>query len=196
MESITMAQELLLLKPIDVKAVSTFIERCIAPSLRNKLMVRLRSLTLKSILKSTNPYLIKVGGSNTANEFIEREIEDSLRSSEVEFFADSLDKIATFICERARGGRKSRMNGAYLELKEGWPCWDLLSGSNEIYRDMLGTLGNVSQERVGKLYMLRARKINLLTGDFLRRFSSNGLIDRDKLIRYCFRLKGIEKALR
>ena len=190
-----MVQVRLLQKPIDVKSVSTFIEQHVAPSMRNKLMIRLGSVTLKSILKDKNPYLIKVGGANSANQFIEREIEDSLRAFEEEFFSESLDEIATFICGKARGGKKSRMNGVYLELKEGRPCWEPLSRSNEIYTDMLGTLGNLSQERVGKLRMLRARKINILTGDFLHRFSNNGLIERDKLIHYCSRLKEIERAL-
>ena len=191
-----MAHEILLQKPIDVGAVTAFIAKHIAPSLRRELMIRLRSLTLKSILKSKNPYLLKVGGMNCANEFIEREIEDALRESEKEFFADSLEKIAAFICEKTRGDRKSKLNRVYLELKGGRPCWDFLSGSNEIYRDMLWTLGNVSQERDGKLYLLRAQKINLLTSDFLRRFStSNGLIERDKLIQYCFSLKGIKRIL-
>ena len=185
-----MAQEPVLQKPIDVKVVSAFIEKHIAPRLRNKLMIRLRSQTLRSIFESKNPYLLKVDGTNTANEFIEREIEDSLRETEEEFFADSLKKIAAFMCGKIRGSRKSKLNRVYLELKEGRPCWESLSGSNEIYRDMLWTLGNLSQERVGKLYLLRAQKINLLTGEFLGRFStSNGLIERDKLIQYCFSLK-------
>lgn len=191
-----MAQELVLQKSIDVGVVTAFIAKYIAPSLRRELMIRLRSLTLKSILKSKNPYLLKVDGTNCANEFIEREIEDALRESEEEFFADSLEKIAAFICGKTRGDRKSNLHRICLELKEGRPCWEPLSGSNEIYRDMLWTLGNVSQERVGKLYLLRAQKINLLTGDFLRRFSTrNGLIERDKLIQYCFILKGIKRAL-
>lgn len=190
-----MAQVLSHQEPIDAKAVSNFIDQFIIPSLREKLMISLRSLTLNSILKNKNPYLIKVGGTNTANEFIEREIENSLRVFEDAIFASSLERIATFICGKADGSRKTRTNSVYLALNEGRPCRELRPECNRMYRDMLGTLRNVSQERVGKLYMLRARKINMLTGNFLRRFSSDGLIQSDKLIQYCFRLKRTERAL-
>lgn len=69
----------------------------------------------------------------------------------------------------------------------GQSFWKLLSGRDDLYRKLAAPLNTISQERRTKLIVQRAQKITLLTQEFSRRFSRNGLIQRDRLVKYCFK---------
>ena len=68
----------------------------------------------------------------------------------------------------------------------GQHSWKLLSGRDELYRELIAPLRNIKNVRSRNLTVQRAKKINSLTAEFLRRFSQQGVIERDKLVGYCF----------
>ena len=190
-----MLKESLFPKSVDLEGVRVFVEQYIAICSRNMMRAKLRSLTLESILITKNPFLIKVGGAITAGEFVEREIENSLRASEEEILSDSLRKILQFFGKKLANGKESRQNEVDSLFKSEQSCWKLLCGRNEMDEEVLVTLSNLCQNHREKLQKLRAQKVNSLTQEFLRQFGNNGLIDHGKLILRCRKLNGVEKVL-
>lgn len=73
--------------------------------------------------------------------------------------------------------------GDYQKLC-GQSFWKLMSGRDELYRELIEPLGVNATARNATLVALRAQKLNLFTQAFLDRFCDKGLINWDKLIRY------------
>lgn len=73
--------------------------------------------------------------------------------------------------------------GDYQKLC-GQRFWKLMSGRDELYRELIEPLGASATERNAVLVELRAQKLNLYTKEFLDKFCDKGMINWDKLIRY------------
>lgn len=73
--------------------------------------------------------------------------------------------------------------GDYQKLC-GQRFWQLISGREKLYRELIEPLGFRAAERNEELIALRAQKLNLFTAAFLEKFCDRGLISWDKLIQY------------
>jgi hypothetical protein len=73
--------------------------------------------------------------------------------------------------------------GEYQKLC-GQRFWELISGRQELYRELIEPLGVKAREHNDRLQKLRAQKLNLFTQDFLSGYCDQGVISWDKLIRY------------
>ena len=241
------------MRPIDLPLVKAFIEERIGPDFHQKKLVKLKKLTLDTILKRKNPYLFKAKGAVTANDLIEAVLDATVSSGEETIFGNFLEKIAIFVCKEVYGGKKSSTKGLDLEFQKdgryyivsiksgpnwgnssqiekmqsnfskakktlrtsdgigkaevvaiegccygkgntpekgdyqklcGQRFWKLMSGRDELYRELIEPLGASAIERNAVLVELRAQKLNLYTKEFLDKFCDNGLINWDKLICY------------
>ncbi len=81
------------------------------------------------------------------------------------------------------GRDDSPEKGDYQKLC-GQRFWKLMSGRNELYRELIEPLGASATERNATLVEIRAQKLNLFTKEFIDKFCDEGLINWDKLIRY------------
>lgn len=81
------------------------------------------------------------------------------------------------------GKDNSPEKGDYQKLC-GQRFWKLMSGRDELYRELIEPLGTSATERNAVLVTLRAQKLNQFTQVFLEKFCDKGLINWDKLIRY------------
>ena len=73
--------------------------------------------------------------------------------------------------------------GDYQKLC-GQRFWKLMSGRDNLYRELIEPLGTLAQKRNEELVNVRAQKLNLFTAAFLAKFCDEGLINWDKLIQY------------
>ena len=73
--------------------------------------------------------------------------------------------------------------GDYQKLC-GQRFWKLMSGRDELYRELIEPLGTFAIERNAELVMLYAQKLTLFTQAFVHKFCDNGLINWDKLVRH------------
>ncbi len=107
------------MEPINLNDIKTFVNKNIVNFHENKLK-SLRSINLKKILKSKNPYLFKAKNISVATYLIREILDAYLSSSEEKLFGDFLEELAIFISGKACGGRKSAATGVDLEfLNEG-----------------------------------------------------------------------------
>jgi Type II restriction endonuclease EcoO109I len=106
------------MRPINLRLVKAFIEERIGPDFHQKKLVKLKKLTLDTILKRKNPYLFKAKGAVTANDLIEAVLDATVSSGEETIFGNFLEKIAIFVCKEVYGGKKSATKGLDLEFQK------------------------------------------------------------------------------
>jgi len=81
-------------------------------------------------------------------------------------------------------GRDSRPNkGDYLKLC-GQAFWELISGNDRLYIDIIEPLGHKAREKNEAFYKEYARIINLFTVEFAEDYCDDGLINWEKLVEF------------
>lgn len=80
---------------------------------------RVKSIKLREVLRTKNPYLFKAKNLLTAQKLIESLLQAYLSSSEEELFGDFLEELAIFIASKTLSGRKSPGAGIDIEFKKG-----------------------------------------------------------------------------
>jgi hypothetical protein len=81
-------------------------------------------------------------------------------------------------------GRDSRPNkGDYFKLC-GQDFWSLISGDDELYVKIIEPLDEEAKQKDEEFKAAYSKKINLLTGQFIEEFCSDGLIDWTKLLKF------------
>ena len=77
---------------------------------------KIKTLSLKQVLKKKNPYLFKAKYLMTSEEIIRQLIEAYISSSEETMFGDWLEGLAIYINEKVFNGKKSGIPGIDLEF--------------------------------------------------------------------------------
>lgn len=98
--------------------------------------------------------------------------------------SDGIGKAEIIAIEGCCYGRDDAPEKGDYQKLCGQRFWSLVSGRDELYRELIEPLGASAIERNATLIELRAQKLNLYTKEFLDKFCDNGLINWDKLIRY------------
>jgi hypothetical protein len=91
-------------------------EHVIAPFYNNRL-AGLQSLTLTSILRRKNPYLLKAKNIELAGELVKSIIDSFLSSQEETIFGNLLEGFAIYVSHTLHGGFKSELKSVDLEFK-------------------------------------------------------------------------------
>lgn len=107
------------MKPLDLAAVSAFIQQNIGPQFHDKKVAKVKAVTLDMIVRRKNPYLFKAKGSNSAHDFIKSVLDATLSSGEETNFGDFIETVAIFVAEQVYSGRKSGIRGLDLEFEKG-----------------------------------------------------------------------------
>lgn len=81
-----------------------------------KRLDKVKTIKLKEVLKSKNPYLFKAKNVTTANEIIEGILNAFLSSSEEGIFGNWLEKLAIYINDSVYQGRKAGIDGIDLDF--------------------------------------------------------------------------------
>jgi hypothetical protein len=95
--------------------VSEYVERNIG-EFHKKRVERLNDLGLKQLLRRKNPYLFRAKAVNSAPELVKPMLDAHLSSQEETFFGDFLEGLARYVCQIARNGRASGIEGVDLEF--------------------------------------------------------------------------------
>ena len=97
---------------LDLAKVGEFIHANIGPQFHEKKLVKIRELTLNTIIKRKNPYLFRAKGSNSASDYIKSVLDASLSSGEESNFGDFIENVAIFVV------------WAGLRRPKVWHSWD------------------------------------------------------------------------
>jgi Type II restriction endonuclease EcoO109I len=93
-------------------------------------------------------------------------------------------KQVIFVEACCYGIDKAPNKGTHFKLC-GQRFWELISGGNEtLFRDIIAPLGHLAKERNDEIEFLSAKKLNVLTADFVARFFDDGAINWDRLIQF------------
>lgn len=103
------------MKNLNLKDVTHYVEENIG-EFHQKRLDKLRSIMLKEVLKSKNPYLFKAKNVTTANEIIEGILNAFLSSSEEGIFGNWLERLAIYINDSVYQGRKAGIDGIDLDF--------------------------------------------------------------------------------
>jgi site-specific DNA-methyltransferase (cytosine-N4-specific) len=85
----------------------------------NKRLAALQSLSLQSVLKRRNPYLLKAKNVELAGELVKGIVDPFLSSLEETIFSNLLEGFAVFVSSRLDGGFKSARKSLDLEFRRG-----------------------------------------------------------------------------
>ncbi|MBD3307138.1 cytosolic protein [candidate division KSB3 bacterium] len=236
---------------IDRTEIATFIETHIN-DYHEKILQRLRELSLVKILKRKNPYLFKVKALNTAQDLVQSILDAHLSSQEEGIFGGFLEELAIFICGRVYDGKKSSAEGIDLEFEKdgiryiisiksgpnwgnsgqiakmkdqfrkakrilqtnisktnvvavngccygkderpdkgeylklcGQRFWELISGDEHLYTEIIEPLGWSAKERTAQFQEEYAKVINRFTIQFAQEYcDETGAINWEKLVRF------------
>jgi len=102
--------------PVDDATLSAFLGERLA-EFHSRRIERLQSLELTTVLERKNPYLFRAKNPSDAGAFMADLLDAHLSSQEEGLFGTLLEQTAIFVCERARGGRKSAVEGIDLEFE-------------------------------------------------------------------------------
>ena len=100
---------------LDIADVTRYVEENISV-FKEKRIKRLKSLSLKTILRKKNPYLFKAKSMLTAEEIVRALTDAFISSNEETIFGDWLEGLAIFINEKVYDGKKSGITGIDLEF--------------------------------------------------------------------------------
>lgn len=100
---------------IDLRDVRDYVSQNIG-NFHSRRLKSLRALSLDKVLRRKNPYLFRAKNILVANDLVKQLLDAHLSSQEEGIFGDFLEGLAIFVCERARGGRKSTTEGIDLEF--------------------------------------------------------------------------------
>lgn len=81
-----------------------------------KRVERLNELQLKQLLRRKNPYLFRAKAVESVPDLVKPMLDAHLSSQEETFFGDFLEGLARYVCELARNGRASGIEGVDLEF--------------------------------------------------------------------------------
>lgn len=103
------------MKKLNLKDVSQYVENNIG-EFHQKRLDKVKSIKLKEVIKSKNPYLFKAKNVTTANEIVEGILDAFLSSSEEGLFGNWLEKLAIYINDSVYQGRKAGIDGIDLDF--------------------------------------------------------------------------------
>ena len=83
-----------------------------------KRVERLNELQLRQLLRRKNPYLFRAKAIGSVPDLVKPMLDAHLSSQEETFFGDFLEGLARHICEVARNGRASGIEGVDLEFDD------------------------------------------------------------------------------
>lgn len=131
--------------------VQDYVEQNIG-EFHSKRVDKLNTLELRELLKRKNPYLFRAKAIETAQGLIEPMLDAYLSSQEETIFGNFLEGLARRVCEIARNGRVSGIEGLDLEFDDANTRYiiSLKSGPN---------WGNSSQVRRMRDDFVRAARI-------------------------------------
>lgn len=95
--------------------VRDFVERNIG-EFHSKRVDKLNELQLGKLLRRKNPYLFRAKAIGTAQDLVKPMLDAHLSCQEETIFGDFLETLARFVCEVARDGRVSGIEGVDLEF--------------------------------------------------------------------------------
>ncbi len=138
---------------VEDAALSAFVGERLA-EFHTRRLERLETLELKSVLERKNPYLFRAKNPADASAFMADLLDAHLSSQEEGLFGTLLEQVAIFVCEKARGGRKSAVEGIDLEFE------DAASSTKYLVSIKSGpNWGNSSQIKKMRDHFLQARRI-------------------------------------
>src|ERR1700740_135211 len=104
-----------LMNILDLNAVKEFVEQNIG-EFHEKRLETVKTLKLKDVLKSKNPYLFKAKNVTKADDIIESILSAYISSSEEGIFGNWLERLAIFINDSVYKGRKGGIEGIDLDF--------------------------------------------------------------------------------
>jgi len=103
------------MKKLNLINVTQFVEKNIGAFHKSRLET-VKSIKLKEVLKSKNPYLFKAKNVSSASEIVEGILNAYLSSSEEGIFGNWLERLAIFINDSVYNGRKAGIPGIDLDF--------------------------------------------------------------------------------
>ncbi len=137
--------------PVSDDVVREYVEHNIG-EFHLKRVERLNELQLRKLLRRKNPYLFRAKAIDAVPDLVKPMLDAHLSSQEETFFGDFLEGLARHVCDLARNGRASGIEGVDLEFDIGRTRYivSLKSGPN---------WGNSSQIRQMRADFRRAAQI-------------------------------------
>ena len=136
--------------------------------------------------EGANKYLISIkSGPNWANSDQKKHLISNFNSAKKTLSTSAGSHGKNIICVEAccYGTDNNPNKGTHLRLC-GQRFWNLISGNNELYRDIIEPLGHLAKERNEAIDLVCSEKLNIFTADFVIKFCDNGKINWDRLIQY------------
>ena len=174
----------------------------------------LEEIRLKQVLKKKGLYLYRARNIWVASDLVKSLLEDLVSSFDETIFRQFLDDIALFIVSKAERGTKSvsRDHEAEFTYRDtrhvifvkarlsygkartshmrgyrkivGQNFWYFISGSKELYTDIIEPLGHEARDHNEKFQRQKSRVINLFTQEFMADYCHDGAIDWKKLVEF------------
>jgi hypothetical protein len=119
------------MKRISLDEIARYVEANI-PLFHRRRLDSLAHLQLHKVLRRKNPYLFRAKNITVASDLIRGILDAHLSSQEETLFGGFLEGLATFVCQKAYGGRKSSAEGVDLEFERDgvWYLVSIKSGPN------------------------------------------------------------------
>lgn len=136
------------------------------------------------MLKDAVKYIVAIkSGPNWGNSSqISKMKADFIRAKKVLHQSSStLNVVAINGCCYGKDSKPDK--GDYLKLC-GQEFWSFISGDDELYLKIIEPLDEEAKQKDEVFKEAYSRKLNLLTGEFLKEFCNDGLIEWDKLLRF------------
>lgn len=103
------------MKPLNLQDVTQYVENNIG-EFHQKRLDTIKTIKLKKVLLTKNPYLFKAKNVTTANEIVEGILNAFLSSSEEGLFGNWLERLAIYINDSVYQGRKAGIDGIDLDF--------------------------------------------------------------------------------
>ena len=127
-------------------------------------------------------YIVSIkSGPNWGNSSQIKKMRDHFRQAK-RIYGQGKHLVAVNGCCYGRQGKPDK--GDYLKLC-GQPFWELVSGSQDMYQDIVEPLGHEAKARNEEFASAYAKVVNRFTASFIRDFChEDGAIDWPKLVSY------------
>lgn len=101
--------------PLNLLNVTQYVEQKIG-EFHHKKLDKVKSISLKEVLKSKNPYLFKAKNVTQAHDIVKEILDAYISSSEEGIFGNWLERLAIFINDKVYAGRKALGNDIDLDF--------------------------------------------------------------------------------
>ncbi len=134
--------------------------------------------------RDKNRYLVSIkSGPNWGNSSQINRMRNNFKQA-ARILGSKITKTNLFFVNGCCYGRDSKQNkGDYLKLC-GQAFWELISGNDKLYIDIIEPLGHKAREKNEAFYEEYARIINLFTVEFAEDYCDDGLINWEKLVEF------------